>query len=108
MVYPLMGFEPRRRVEYVPVRGGVKRLADLPYMGEVSGEEMVKRVAEVTNGGVDEKEWLEKLAESGAKYLFVEKRSGMGTPPELRMADEHPERFELMLDNPAARIYEIR
>ena len=100
--------EPTRPVEYVPARRGVRRLAELPDLGAVNGEEMVVRVARVTNADPAEGEWLERLGASGARYLFVEKRAGVPAAPELAMAAQLRERFRVVFDNYAARVYEIR
>lgn len=107
LIYPLMGFEPTRPVEYIPVRHQIYHLADLPYQGRISGDEMVVRMTQAANTEIDEAQWLQKLSDSGAKYLFVEKRAGFPIPPELSLADKHPERFVVLFDNASARVYDI-
>jgi hypothetical protein len=108
LVYPLMGFAPTRPVQYVPARHGISHVADLPPLGRVSGDEMIRRVTQATNTDPDEQEWLERLAASQSKYLYVEKRHDAPAAPELDLADKHPDHFRVLFDNPAARVYEIR
>jgi hypothetical protein len=109
LIYPLSGFEHRRRVLYVPTRRGVGHIKDLPHLdGLQTGETLVKDVAAVTVVETDARRWLDQLFASGAAHLVVFYREVVKDPPELEIVRANPLRFEQVFSNEAGVVYRLR
>lgn len=105
-VYPLMGFDLRRPVVYVPTRRGMRAWTDLPaFVEPLSGETIGPAVTEALHLDTDARQWIEGLRLSNAKYLFVARES---QAPELQLVREFPGRFVTVFENDAAAVFEIR
>jgi hypothetical protein len=113
MVHSLGGFEHRRPLIYVPTRRGVAHIHDLPHLpGRLSGERLEPAFAAAMADDADAEGWLTKLTASGATHLFVAKNGPMAAPPavppEVRIIEAHPARFESVFENGAARVYRLK
>lgn len=108
-VYPLMGFDGRRRVVYAPCRPGVARLADLPkFPRPVAGEEMAEMVGRVTTEGAERAVWLENLRQRRVSYLVVLKTGVVKDPVEWRFAREGKGQFASVFSNEAVEIMKLK
>jgi hypothetical protein len=112
-VYPLYGFDLDRRTEYVPLRGNLKNIKDLPRLpGKLTGEQIEPAIVHATISDPDRDVWMKRLRESGATVLFVGKRPltespDESPPPELTFAEQDPAHFQLVFNNTEAAVYRI-
>ncbi len=107
LIYPMNGFQLRRRFVYAPTRAGVKSMADLPWLGEqLSGEQLVNVTTRVTQMSPDRASWIDNLRSAGAGFLVLGKQ-GI-EPPEDRFARKDPGQFKLVFDCAAGSVFEIR
>jgi len=103
MIYPLYGFDHRRKVIYAPL---VPKLTirDLAMPAHLSGEQITDAATAAADRAVDRDAWLRNLAAAGAQYLLV----GAGArPPEADLARGDPQHFQLIFQNEAAVVYRI-
>jgi hypothetical protein len=106
-VYPLYGFDLSRRVVYVPTRAGLSSWRDLPRARcPLAGEEIEPFVHSALSEQPERGEWLRRLLESDARYLFVALGNGV-EPPELSFAADDPAHFARLPGNDAAAVFEI-
>ncbi len=109
-IYPLYGFDLKRRAVYVPTRRNVTTLADLPHFdAALRGDRIVAEVSGATTEDADRAAWMSKLSDSAARYLLVVKPAYGPAPnaPELAFAVEDSTRFTHLFENEAAVVYRI-
>jgi hypothetical protein len=107
-IHPMYGFRHTRPLVYVPTRRGVIHLRDLPPVpGKLSGEQVFPIFAAALTADTDEPGWLERLGASGATHLVVFHQPALPDPPELRIAQAHPDRFTPVFKNQAATVFEL-
>lgn len=89
--YPFLGSDLQNSVEYVPVTGD----------GDVVDYEEADLVEERLDGSA----WLQRLDERGVDFVvFIDP-----LPPERRVVERHPERFELLQTGcDGSRLYALR
>jgi hypothetical protein len=101
MIYPLYGFEGKRRVVYAPVRAGL-RIQDLHMEGTLSGEEIDEAAGAAANADADRGAWIKNLRASGAEYLVAG-----ADGPEIAWADGDAGEFQVVFRNSAGVIYRV-
>ena len=112
-VYPFAGFRFGRRVDYAPVRDGVRDFFQTPRLGEsVPGDLLVNRMTQAMDENPDEATWRANLMALHAQYLIVvnggEHNPDLDPhPPELTFARHAPAQFELLHEDPAGSVYQI-
>jgi hypothetical protein len=103
MVYPLYGFEGRRSVTYVPIRGGAS-VSTLILPERISDTDLNQKAIDAANGPADPRSWKENLRAAGANYFAV----GIGTnAPEIAWADADPAHFVRIFGNADYLVYRI-
>ncbi|HEV3005087.1 MAG TPA: hypothetical protein VGX78_11540, partial [Pirellulales bacterium] len=109
IVYPLYDFELSRRVFYVPSGRTVTTIADLPHSGQRLAQGQIAEFAvAATVADANRRQWLDRLRESRAAYLFICKTGPARLPPELSFAAAEAARFVRLFENDAAVVYEVR
>ena len=107
-VYPLYGEALLRRVVYVPVRAETSDFQHLPRFGQpVSGDQIVNRFSDLLNEHPDREEWIRRLLNSGAGYLYVVRDGPSGEPPEAKFAEEDPAHFTRLFKDATGSIYRV-
>lgn len=108
-IYPLMGDELKRRVAYVPVRPDVPDFLHHPGSTRpLTGDELGDGITAMTNAPADEAVWRQRLAATGAQYLFIWLGGEEHRPPELAWADSDPSHFAPLFRDKNTAIYQIR
>jgi hypothetical protein len=103
MIYPMYGFENRRRLVYAPVRRG-ESIAALIFSDPVPDGKIPEMATAAADADGDEKVWRGNLAAAGARYLVI----GAGfNPPEIGWAGADPTGFKLLYRNGAGAGYGI-
>jgi len=103
MIYPLFGFDHRRKVIYAPLVSKLS-IRDLTMPPHLSGEQIADAATAAANRVVDRDAWLRHLADAGAQYLLV---GADGRPPEADLARDDPRHFRQIFQNEAGLVYRI-
>jgi 4-amino-4-deoxy-L-arabinose transferase-like glycosyltransferase len=107
MIYPLHGFDGRRRVLYAPVRSGAS-VSGLAFPDRVTDSEISNDATSAANAPADHGQWLANLRASGAEYLLVGVERDSEQPgPEVAWADGDPAQFTKIFANEEAAVYRI-
>jgi hypothetical protein len=101
MIYPLYGFDQKRRVLFVPP-AGAQKIQGLNLGGRLSGEQIALAAATAVNSDFDKTAWLKNLAQIHAQYLIAATGA-----PEISAADSVPEEFHPIFRNAGGVIYQI-
>ena len=108
LVRPMMGFDYSRNLIYVPTRTGVKWAHDLPANNvHLAEPEFRAFVEKLLSEDSDPQMWLKNLLASGADTLVIGKQPYMENPPELGLAADQPEYFQLVFENATGIVYRI-
>jgi hypothetical protein len=107
LIYPLYGFNGRRRVVYVPVRAG-ETVSSLVLPDRLIDSEFYSDSLISANSPAVWGQWRANLRVSGAEYLFVGvDRRAPELGPEVGWAEGDPGEFTKVFANEEAAVYRI-
>jgi hypothetical protein len=104
MIYPLYGFDGRRRVICAPVRRGAA-VANLDFPPRMSGDDLNQQATDAANAPADQADWMRNLRNVRAQYLTIGLTS---RAPEVAWANADPAHFTRIFANSGFVIYRIK
>jgi len=103
MIYPLYGFDERRRIVYAPVRRGAT-VSTLPIPHDANETDLNELAARAANFDPDFSAWRENLSATGAQYLVIGNQTNA---PEFAWASADSADFQKIFQNSATAIFRI-